>query len=206
LWLEVDAACAFNIVAYMVAVFFGGEPRDSEFAAVDAQPRNVHGFRRCGICDPSLASLKPQAWRSNVRMNGKGKFGQFPSPADLPLAPRGLPLDSSRSSAKATGIPPTRGVRPERLQPVGTPKAASASTTTVPEIRLQQPAMAKPTVNAKVPSTCSADIAAPTPCRPLDARESTTQQCPIMLNWSLMTRMSRARTLGRCDHDREATG
>jgi len=25
--------------------------RDSEFAAVDAQPRNVHGFRRCGICD-----------------------------------------------------------------------------------------------------------------------------------------------------------
>jgi hypothetical protein len=38
-------------VAYMVAVFFGGEPRDSEFAAVDAQPRNVHGFRRCGICD-----------------------------------------------------------------------------------------------------------------------------------------------------------
>jgi hypothetical protein len=29
----------------MVAVFFGGEPRDSEFAAVDAQPRNVHGFR-----------------------------------------------------------------------------------------------------------------------------------------------------------------
>jgi hypothetical protein len=35
----------------MVAVFFGGEPRDSEFAAVDAQPRNVHGFRRCGICD-----------------------------------------------------------------------------------------------------------------------------------------------------------
>jgi len=51
LWLEVDAACAFDIVAYMVAVFFGGEPRDSEFAAVDAQPRNVHGFRRCGICD-----------------------------------------------------------------------------------------------------------------------------------------------------------
>src|SRR5262249_44329763 len=49
--LEVDAACAFDIVAYMVAVFFGGEPRDSEFAAVDAQPRNVHGFRRCGICD-----------------------------------------------------------------------------------------------------------------------------------------------------------
>jgi len=35
----------------MVAVFFGGEPRDSEFAAVDAQPRNVHGFRRCGICN-----------------------------------------------------------------------------------------------------------------------------------------------------------
>jgi hypothetical protein len=50
LWLEVDAA-AFDIVAYMVAIFFGGEPRDSEFAAVDAQPRNVHGFRRCGICD-----------------------------------------------------------------------------------------------------------------------------------------------------------
>ena len=50
LWLEVDAA-AFDIVAYMVAVFLGGEPRDSEFAAVDAQPRNVHGFRRCGICD-----------------------------------------------------------------------------------------------------------------------------------------------------------
>jgi hypothetical protein len=49
--LEVAAACAFDIVAYMVAVFFGGEPRDSEFAAVDAQPRNVHGFRRCGICD-----------------------------------------------------------------------------------------------------------------------------------------------------------
>jgi hypothetical protein len=49
--LEVAAACAFHIVAYMVAVFFGGEPRDSEFAAVDAQPRNVHGFRRCGICD-----------------------------------------------------------------------------------------------------------------------------------------------------------
>ena len=49
--LEVDAACAFNIAAYMVAVFFGGEPRDSEFAAVDAQPRNVHSFRRCGICD-----------------------------------------------------------------------------------------------------------------------------------------------------------
>jgi hypothetical protein len=45
----VDAT--FDIVAYMVAVFFGGEPRDSEFAAVDAQPRNVHGFRRCGICD-----------------------------------------------------------------------------------------------------------------------------------------------------------
>src|SRR5437870_13502769 len=37
--LEVVAACAFDIVAYMVAVFFGGEPRDSEFAAVDAQPR-----------------------------------------------------------------------------------------------------------------------------------------------------------------------
>ena len=34
--LEVAAACAFDIVAYMVAVFFGGEPRDSEFAAVDA--------------------------------------------------------------------------------------------------------------------------------------------------------------------------
>jgi hypothetical protein len=50
LWLEVDAA-AFDIVAYMVAVFLGGEPRDSEFAAVDAQPRNVHGFRRCGIRD-----------------------------------------------------------------------------------------------------------------------------------------------------------
>src|SRR5258708_35064184 len=49
--LEVAAACAFDIVAYMVAVFFGAEPRDSEFAAVDAQPRNVHGFRRCGICD-----------------------------------------------------------------------------------------------------------------------------------------------------------
>jgi hypothetical protein len=49
--LEVAAACAFDIVAYMVAVFFGGEPRDREFAAVDAQPRNVHGFRRCGICD-----------------------------------------------------------------------------------------------------------------------------------------------------------
>ena len=48
--LEIDAA-AFDIVAYMVAVFFGGEPRDSEFAAVDAQPRNVHGFRRCGVCD-----------------------------------------------------------------------------------------------------------------------------------------------------------
>jgi hypothetical protein len=32
--LEVAAACAFDIVAYMVAVFFGGEPRDSEFAAV----------------------------------------------------------------------------------------------------------------------------------------------------------------------------
>ena len=45
----VDAT--FDIVAYMVAVFFGGEPRDSEFAAVDAQPRNVHGFRRSGICD-----------------------------------------------------------------------------------------------------------------------------------------------------------
>src|SRR6476660_5952602 len=28
LWLEVDAA-AFDIVAYMVAVFLGGEPRDS---------------------------------------------------------------------------------------------------------------------------------------------------------------------------------
>jgi hypothetical protein len=40
-----------STVAYMVAVFFGGEPRDSEFAAVDAQPRDVHGFRRCGICD-----------------------------------------------------------------------------------------------------------------------------------------------------------
>ena len=50
MWLEVDAA-AFDIVAYMVAVFLGGEPRDSEFAAVDAQPRNVHGFRRCGIRD-----------------------------------------------------------------------------------------------------------------------------------------------------------
>jgi len=49
--LEVAAASAFDIVAYVVAVFFGGEPRDSEFAAVDAQPRNVHGFRRCGICD-----------------------------------------------------------------------------------------------------------------------------------------------------------
>jgi hypothetical protein len=49
--LEVVDACAFDIVAYMVAVFFGGEPRDSEFAAVDAQPRNVHGFRRSGICD-----------------------------------------------------------------------------------------------------------------------------------------------------------
>jgi len=48
--LEIDAA-AFDIVAYMVAVFFGGEPRDSEFAAVDAQTRNVHGFRRCGIRD-----------------------------------------------------------------------------------------------------------------------------------------------------------
>jgi hypothetical protein len=35
----------------MVAVFFGGEPRDSEFAAVDAQPRNVHGSRRCGVCN-----------------------------------------------------------------------------------------------------------------------------------------------------------
>ena len=30
--MEVAAACAFDIVAYMVAVFFGGEPRDSEFA------------------------------------------------------------------------------------------------------------------------------------------------------------------------------
>ena len=49
--MEVVDACAFDIVAYMVAVFFGGEPRDSEFAAVDAQPRNVHGFRRSGICD-----------------------------------------------------------------------------------------------------------------------------------------------------------
>jgi len=48
--LEIDA-CAFDIVAYMVAVFFGGEPRASEFAAVDAQPRNVHGFRRCGVCN-----------------------------------------------------------------------------------------------------------------------------------------------------------
>jgi hypothetical protein len=41
------------------------------------------------------------------------------------------------------------------VQPAGTPKATSASTTTVPEIRLQQPAIAKPTVNAKVHSTCS---------------------------------------------------
>jgi hypothetical protein len=51
LGLEVDVGAALNIVAYVVAVFFGGEPRDSEFAAVDAQRRNVHGFRRCGICD-----------------------------------------------------------------------------------------------------------------------------------------------------------
>jgi hypothetical protein len=32
-------------------VGFPPTTRDSEFAAVDAQPRNVHGFRRCGICD-----------------------------------------------------------------------------------------------------------------------------------------------------------
>src|SRR5260370_28794678 len=43
--LEVAAACAFDIVAYMVAVFFGGEPRDSEFAAVDAQPRAGADYR-----------------------------------------------------------------------------------------------------------------------------------------------------------------
>ena len=55
--MEVAAACAFDIVAYMVAVFFGGEPRDSEFAAVDAQPRNVHGFRRCGICDLNVLKV-----------------------------------------------------------------------------------------------------------------------------------------------------
>jgi len=51
-------------VAYMVAVFFGGEPRDSEFAAVDAQPRNVHGFRRCGICNLNDL-LKPRT-RSGI--------------------------------------------------------------------------------------------------------------------------------------------
>jgi len=49
LWLEVDAA--FDLVLDAIAVLLRREPRDSEFAAVDAQPRNVHGFRRCGICD-----------------------------------------------------------------------------------------------------------------------------------------------------------
>jgi hypothetical protein len=38
----------------------------------------------------------------------------------------------------------------------------------VPEMRLQQAAMAKPMVNAKVRSICSADIAAPAPCHPED--------------------------------------
>jgi hypothetical protein len=41
----------------------------------------------------------------------------------------------------------------------------------VPEITLQQPAMAKPIVNAKVRSNCSADIASPAPCLPVDPRE-----------------------------------
>src|SRR5262249_60268786 len=48
--LEIDAA-AFDIVRYVIAVLLGCQTSCCPFAAVDAQPRNVHSFRRCGICD-----------------------------------------------------------------------------------------------------------------------------------------------------------
>src|SRR6266568_1241243 len=44
---RLDEVCgALNIVAYVVAVFFGGEPRHSELAAVDAQAGDVPSIRR----------------------------------------------------------------------------------------------------------------------------------------------------------------
>src|SRR6476620_3237622 len=49
--LRLEVHAALDVMLDVIAVLLRREPRDSEFAAVDAQPRNVHGFRRCGICD-----------------------------------------------------------------------------------------------------------------------------------------------------------
>jgi len=84
-------------------------------------------------------------------------------------------LPTTRGALAAAVLEPVPASRMDRLQPVEMPNAVSPSTTTVPEIRLQKLAMAKPIVNASVRSTCSADIPAP-PHRDHDAR------CHIMLN------------------------
>ena len=44
MWLEVDAG-AFDIVAYMVAVFFGGEPGSHPFTSIDAQSVSLNTLR-----------------------------------------------------------------------------------------------------------------------------------------------------------------
>src|SRR4029077_534710 len=49
--LRLEVHAALDVMLDVIAVLLRREPRDSKFAAVDAQPRNVHGFRRCGICD-----------------------------------------------------------------------------------------------------------------------------------------------------------
>src|SRR4029077_13302178 len=49
--LRLEVHAALDVMLDVIAVLLRREPRDSEFAAVDAQPRSAHGFRRCGICD-----------------------------------------------------------------------------------------------------------------------------------------------------------
>ena len=46
-----DVSATLDVMRYLIAVFLGREARNCEFAAINLQPRNVHGFRRCGICD-----------------------------------------------------------------------------------------------------------------------------------------------------------
>jgi len=109
-------------MAYAVAVFLGGEPRDSEFAAVDAQPRNVHGFRRCGICDLNdllKVFVGLRLARARVSLVVLGAYGFVGGTCARLLAARGVPvlpldkddIDPGRS-ARASGPVPSWQARP----------------------------------------------------------------------------------------------
>ena len=74
--------------------------------------------------------------------------------AAQPASGTPVEIGARRSDDRRSG----KDSRSRRAQPPETPNAASASATIVPEIKLQQPAMAKPTASAKTLSTCSAGI------------------------------------------------